>query len=152
MRLLSPRSQFECRVFGALLVPPRLLIQILAVRTKCAVLFGTAGISFTAYALPSTISIIPWCGTTVYFGSLARDLAGIVDGRIPFQSGSASYIFYGVSGLMMVVGVTYMTIFSRCASSLPRLHVKASSHIEWAAPGSVRCFGLLRAGTGGVEH
>ena len=62
--------------------------------------------------MPSTLSVIPWCTTTVYFGSLAKDIADIFDGQVPLK-GTAGYAFYAVSGITMVLVVAYTTIISR---------------------------------------
>lgn len=67
---------------------------------------------FLSFAVPSTFSIIPWSTTSVYFGSLARDIANVFDGQVPLK-GTATYVFYSVSGIGMVIVVAYTTIISR---------------------------------------
>ena len=76
-------------------------------KTSC-----NAGVPFLSFALPSTVSILPWATTSVYFGSLARDIADIFDGQVPLK-GTYSYIFYSLSGILMVLVVAYTTIISR---------------------------------------
>ena len=80
-----------------------------------------AGVPFLSFALPSTFSIIPWSTTTVYFGSLARDIADIFDGQVPIK-GTASYIFYAASGIGMVLVVAYTTIISRRVALLTKAY------------------------------
>ena len=71
-----------------------------------------AGVPFLSFALPSTVSILPWATTSVYFGSLAKDIADVFDGQVPLK-GTYSYIFYSLSGILMVLVVAYTTIISR---------------------------------------
>lgn len=73
---------------------------------------NAAGVPFLSFAIPSTISIIPWATTSVYFGSLAKDIADIFDGQVPLR-GTYSYNIYSLSGILMVLIVAYTTITSR---------------------------------------
>ena len=75
-------------------------------------ILAASGVPFLSFAIPSTVSIIPWSTTTVYFGSLAKDIADIFDGQVPLK-GTYSYIFYSLSGILMVLVVAYTTIISR---------------------------------------
>lgn len=71
-----------------------------------------AGIPVGSFTLSSALAIIPWTTTLVYFGSLARSMADIFDGRA-WPGGATSYLMFIISGLMLVVVVAFATIVSR---------------------------------------
>ena len=66
------------------------------------------------YAVSSALSVIPWTVAFTYFGSLAKSMADVMDGRLN-GNGMASTAVFAVSGVLLVLVITYTTIISRCA-------------------------------------
>lgn len=70
------------------------------------------------YALSSALAIIPWSITFVYFGSLAKNMADILEGKAGPNGGTYLALLAG-SGVMLVAVVVYSTIVARCATLVP---------------------------------
>lgn len=75
-----------------------------------------AGVGLLPYALSSALAIIPWSITFVYFGSMAKSMADILEGRAG-PHGASSVVLLALSGVMLVAVVVYSTIIARSASS-----------------------------------
>ena len=50
-------------------------------RTKCMRCCMIAGVGLVPYTLSSALAIVPWCVTFTYFGTAAKSMADILDGR-----------------------------------------------------------------------
>ncbi len=74
-----------------------------------------AGVGLLPYALSSAVAIIPWSITFVYFGSMAKSMADILEGRAG-PHGASSVALVALSGVMLVAVVVYSTIIARSAS------------------------------------
>ncbi len=64
------------------------------------------------YCISSALAIIPWSILFCYFGSLARNITEILDGKAG-PSGKQSMLLLGVSGVVLVFVVVYSTIIAR---------------------------------------
>lgn len=64
------------------------------------------------YCLSSALAIIPWSILFCYFGSLARNITEILDGKVG-PSGRQSMLLLAVSGVVLVFVVVYSTIIAR---------------------------------------
>jgi hypothetical protein len=73
------------------------------------------GVGLLPYALSSSVAIIPWSVTFVYFGSLAKNMADILEGRAG-PKGAVSAGMLGMSGVLLVAVVVYSTVIARCVS------------------------------------
>lgn len=64
------------------------------------------------YCISSAVAIVPWSILFCYFGSLARNITEILEGRAG-PSGQQSILLLGVSGIVLVFVVVYSTIIAR---------------------------------------
>ena len=71
-----------------------------------------AGVKLLPYCISSALAIIPWSILFCYFGSLARNITEILDGKAG-PSGKQSMLLLGVSGVVLVFVVVYSTIIAR---------------------------------------
>lgn len=71
-----------------------------------------AGVKLVPYTVSSMLSIIPWCITFCYFGTLAKSLADVFEGRAG-PDGPTSIVLVVISGVLLIVVVTYSTIIAR---------------------------------------
>ena len=71
-----------------------------------------AGVKLLPYCISSALAIIPWSILFCYFGSLARNITEILDGKAG-PSGKQSMLLLGVSGAVLVFVVVYSTIIAR---------------------------------------
>lgn len=76
------------------------------------VLLRCAGVGLLPYALSSSVAIVPWSITFVYFGSMAKNMADILEGRAG-PHGASSVALLAMSGVMLVAVVVYSTIIAR---------------------------------------
>ena len=72
-----------------------------------------AGVRLVTYCVSSAIAIIPWSILFCYFGSLARNITEILEGKAG-PSGKQSMMLLAVSGVVLVFVVVYSTIIARC--------------------------------------
>ena len=88
------------------------------------------------YALSSAVAIVPWSITFVYFGSMAKNMADILEGRAG-PHGASSVALLALSGIMLVAVVVYSTIIARSGThplrlerplALACLHEEALTH------------------------
>jgi len=85
---------------------------------KCwRVCCDAAGVRLMPYALASSVAIVPWSVTFVYFGSLSRSLADVVDGHAG-PDGLTAAAFLVASGALLIAALAYTTIISRWALNL----------------------------------
>ena len=73
-----------------------------------------AGVKLLPYCISSALAIIPWSILFCYFGSLARNITEILEGKAG-PSGKQSMLLLAVSGVVLVFVVVYSTIIARCA-------------------------------------
>ena len=71
-----------------------------------------AGVKLVPYCISSAIAIIPWSILFCYFGSLARNITEILEGKAG-PSGKQSMLLLAVSGVVLVFVVVYSTIIAR---------------------------------------
>ena len=64
------------------------------------------------YCISSAVAIIPWSILFCYFGSLARNITEILEGKAG-PSGTQSMMLLAVSGVVLVFVVVYSTIIAR---------------------------------------
>ena len=64
------------------------------------------------YALASGLAIVPWSVTFVYFGSLSRSLADVVDGHAG-PDGLTAAALLTASAALLVAALAYTTVISR---------------------------------------
>lgn len=76
------------------------------------VLYVYAGVKLVPYCISSAIAIIPWSILFCYFGSLARNITEILEGKAG-PSGKQSMLLLAVSGVVLVFVVVYSTIIAR---------------------------------------
>jgi len=76
------------------------------------VLYVRAGVKLVPYCISSAIAIIPWSILFCYFGSLARNITEILEGKAG-PSGKQSMLLLAVSGVVLVFVVVYSTIIAR---------------------------------------
>ena len=65
------------------------------------------------YCISSAVAIVPWSILFCYFGSLARNITEILEGKAG-PSGKQSMLLLAVSGVVLVFVVVYSTIIARC--------------------------------------
>ncbi|EIE18549.1 hypothetical protein COCSUDRAFT_68258 [Coccomyxa subellipsoidea C-169] len=75
---------------------------------------SVTGVGLLPYALSSSVAIVPWSITFVYFGSMAKNMADILEGRAG-PHGASSVALLAMSGVMLVAVVVYSTIIARRA-------------------------------------
>ncbi|KAK9902020.1 hypothetical protein WJX75_001367 [Coccomyxa subellipsoidea] len=75
---------------------------------------SVTGVGLLPYALSSAVAIVPWSITFVYFGSMAKNMADILEGRAG-PHGASSVALLALSGIMLVAVVVYSTIIARRA-------------------------------------
>ena len=73
---------------------------------------SVTGVSFLQYALSSSIAVLPWNVTFVYFGTLAHTMADVIDGNSG-PGTRTSIIFLVISGVMLAAAVSYTTIIAK---------------------------------------
>ncbi len=66
------------------------------------------------YTLSSALAIIPWCVTFTYFGTAARSIADIFDGRAG-PNGAMTAVFLALSAVTLVCVIVFSTLIARCA-------------------------------------
>ena len=71
-----------------------------------------AGVRLVPYCVSSAVAIIPWSILFCYFGSLARNITEILEGKAG-PSGKQSMMLLAVSGVVLVFVVVYSTIIAR---------------------------------------
>ena len=71
-----------------------------------------AGVRLLPYCISSALAIIPWSILFCYFGSLARNITEILEGKAG-PSGKQSMLLLAVSGVVLVFVVVYSTIIAR---------------------------------------
>ena len=72
----------------------------------------SAGVRLIPYCISSAVAIIPWSILFCYFGSLARNITEILEGKAG-PSGTQSMMLLAVSGVVLVFVVVYSTIIAR---------------------------------------
>lgn len=73
---------------------------------------SVTGVSFLQYTLSSSIAVLPWNVTFVYFGTLAHTMADVIDGNS--GPGTRTSIFFlAISGVMLAAAVSYTTIIAK---------------------------------------
>lgn len=92
---------------------------------------GAAGVGLLPYTLTSALAIIPWCVTFTYFGTAARSMADILDGRAG-PNGAMTAVFLSLSAVTLVSAIVFSTVIARCAplETLVPLH----AHFTAALP------------------
>lgn len=65
------------------------------------------------YCISSAVAIVPWSILFCYFGSLARNITEILEGKAG-PSGKQSMLLLAISGVVLVFVVVYSTIIARC--------------------------------------
>ena len=75
----------------------------------------STGVRLLPYALASSLAIVPWSVTFVYFGSLSRSLADVVDGHAG-PDGLTAAALLTASGALLVAALAYTTVISRWCS------------------------------------
>lgn len=73
---------------------------------------SSAGVRLVPYCISSAVAIIPWSILFCYFGSLARNITEILEGKAG-PSGTQSMMLLAVSGVVLVFVVVYSTIIAR---------------------------------------
>lgn len=74
------------------------------------------------YALASSLAIVPWSVTFVYFGSLSRSLADVVDGHAG-PDGLTAAALLTASGALLVAALAYTTVISRWAQRMSARYI-----------------------------
>mmetsp|Transcript_40674 Transcript_40674/g.115124 ORF Transcript_40674/g.115124 Transcript_40674/m.115124 type:complete len:335 (+) Transcript_40674:191-1195(+) len=95
------------------------------------VLLGSSSITFRTFAFFSTIGIIPECMITVYFGTLAGNIANVVNGRAGPQ-GPAKLILIIAGGVTMLLAAGYAGYVAKKAIR----RAVSRSHGQGCAPDS----------------
>ncbi|CAL5228441.1 g11576 [Coccomyxa viridis] len=95
---------------------------------------SVTGVKLLPYCISSALAIIPWSILFCYFGSLARNITEILDGKAG-PSGKQSMLLLGVSGAVLVFVVVYSTIIARRAirKAMAKTGVSADSELETIA-------------------